>query len=56
MAKDTLGLTLIPIAAELDNLLPIHKSANECKALDISERVYSRVRLNTHWMIVCTHV
>ena len=55
-AKDTLGLTLIPVAAELDRILPIYKNTKDCERMGISERDYSRVRLNTHWMIECTHV
>ena len=55
-AKDTLGLSLIPVAAELDRSLPIYKNAKDCESMGISERDYSRVRLNAHWMIECTHV
>jgi hypothetical protein len=49
-------MTLIPIAVELNELVPIHKDAKECEAQGISERDYLRVRLNVHWMVECTHV
>ncbi|KAK4497562.1 hypothetical protein PRZ48_012013 [Zasmidium cellare] len=55
-AKDRLGLTLIPIAVQLNNQLPV--SENERKAVDhgVSKRVFARVRLSAHWTAKCTHI
>nr|POE79506.1 nitrogen assimilation transcription factor nit-4 [Quercus suber] len=55
-AKDKLGLTLIPIAALLDDQLPIHTNAEHCAIQGISERDYTRARLSTHWTVTCTHI
>ena len=55
-AKDALGLTLVPIAAQLDNRIPIHPDADYCNSHAISQLDFLRARLNTHWMVKCTHV
>lgn len=55
-AKDALGLSLVPIAAQLDNMIPIQPDADYCKAHGVSPSDFLRARLNTHYMVKCTHV
>ena len=55
-AKDRLGLTLVPIAVELDNDVPVQ--VDEAWSLDvgISSQDWMRARVSAHWMVRCTHM
>lgn len=54
-AKDKLGLSLVPIAARLNNRLSFDPAQN-LRAPDVSERDWTRFRVATHWSVVTTHV
>jgi hypothetical protein len=49
-------MSLVPIAAEFDNSIPVHADASFCAAQGISQMEYLRLRLNTHWMVRCKNV
>lgn len=49
-------MTLVPTAVEFDNNTPVRAEASFCETQGISQLEYMRVRLNTHWMVRCTHV
>ncbi|KAM0713477.1 hypothetical protein Q7P37_010439 [Cladosporium fusiforme] len=55
-AKDQLGLTLVPIAAQLDRQVPMHGDANVCTDKNFSEQDFVRARLSAHLMIGCTDI
>ncbi|KAM0714321.1 hypothetical protein Q7P37_010108 [Cladosporium fusiforme] len=55
-AKDRLGLTLVPIAAQLDKVVPKNSDAKRCAAQGVLEKDYLRARLSAHWMVECTDI
>ncbi|KAF2169515.1 hypothetical protein M409DRAFT_52055 [Zasmidium cellare ATCC 36951] len=55
-AKDRLGLTLIPIAVQLNNELPLNEYQRRYVDNDFYRRDFAVARLSTHWTAKCTHI